>query len=66
MSRQRGLMFRVRGTARLKVLLRQFDVQALINTFGIVLVPSLSPSDSLLEDHGGVSHCLRLTRPFLT
>ena len=67
MNRQRGPMGRVRGTARLKVLLGHFDVQALIRVDG-ALVPSLSWSDSLLEDHGflRLGHCLRLTRPFLT
>ena len=57
---QRGLMFRLRGIARAKVVLRQFDVQALSNAVGIALFPSLSRSGSLLEEHGGVSRFLRV------
>ena len=58
-------MSRLLGTARDKVLLRQFDVQALISSLGIVLVPSLSRSRSRLEfdDVVLVGQCLRrLTR----
>ena len=65
---QRGLLFRLLGTAHNKVAFRQFDVQALINSLGTVLVPSLPRSRSLLEDDDVVivGRCLRLTRRFLT